>query len=144
MTVLITGGNVHDSVVLEQVMGQVRVARPNGGRPRTTPDVLIGDKAYSARRIRAYLRRRRIHTVIPEPRDQRANRTRKGSRGGRPPTFDAQLYKQRNVVERCFAKLKQFRAIATRFDKLASRYRSGVLLASLILWLRHHQLSDTP
>ncbi|TDD60606.1 IS5/IS1182 family transposase, partial [Actinomadura rubrisoli] len=40
-------------------------------------------------------------------------------------------------------KLKQFRAIAARYDKLASRYRSGLLLASLILWLRHHELSDT-
>ncbi len=144
MAVLITGGNSHDSVVFEQLMAQVRVARPGGGHPRTTPGVLIGDKAYSARRIRSYLRRRRIHTVIPEPRDQQANRVGKGSRGGRPPTFDAELYKHRNVVERCFANLKQFRAIATRFDKLASRYRSGVLLAGLILWLRHHQLSDRP
>jgi transposase len=76
------------------------------------------------------------------PRDQQANRARKGSRGGRPPAFDATLYKRRNVVERCFARLKQFRAIATRYDKLASRYRSGVLLAGLILWLR--ELSDTP
>jgi transposase len=104
--------------------------------------VLLGDKGYSARRIRAYLRRRRIIAVIPEPRDQQANRARKGSRGGRPPAFDAELYKNRNVIERCFARLKHFRAIATRFAKLASRYRSGVLLASLILWLR--ESSDRP
>jgi transposase len=141
MTVLITAGNVNDSVVLEQVMEQVRVPRPGGGHPRTTPQVLLADKGYSARRIRAYLRRRHITTVIPERADQQANRTRKGNRGGRPPAFDPVLYKRRNVVERCFARLKQFRAIATRFDKLASRYRSGVLLAGLILWLR--ELSDT-
>jgi transposase len=142
MTVLITAGNVNDSVVFEQVMEQVRVPRPGGGHPRTTPQVLLGDKGYSARRIRTYLRRRRIKAVIPQPRDQRANRARKGSRGGRPPAFDTELYTRRNVVERCFNKLKHFRAIATRFDKLASRYRSGVLLGSLILWLRHHELSD--
>jgi transposase len=142
MTVLITAGNINDSVVFEHLMAQVRVPRPGGGHPRTTPDVLLGDKGYSARRIRAYLRRRRITAVIPEPRDQQANRARKGSRGGRPPAFDAELYKNRNVIERCFARLKHFRAIATRFDKLASRYRSGVLLASLILWLR--ELSDRP
>jgi transposase len=142
MTVLITAGNVNDSVVFEQVMAQVRVPRRGGGHPRTTPKVLLADKGYSARRIRTYLRRRRITTVIPEPLDQQANRARKGSRGGRPPAFDATLYNRRNVVERCFARLKQFRAIATRYDKLASRYRSGVLLAGLILWLR--ELSDTP
>jgi transposase len=142
MTVHITAGNVNDSVVFEQVMAQVRVPRQGRGHPRTTPDILLADKGYSARRIRAYLRRRRITAVIPEPRDQQANRARKGSRGGRPPAFDATLYKRRNVVERCFARLKQFRAIATRYDKLASRYRSGVLLAGLILWLR--ELSDTP
>ncbi|MER6304361.1 transposase, partial [Kitasatospora sp. NPDC001539] len=56
--------------------------------------------------------------------------------GGRPPAFDKTAYKGRNVVERCFARLKQFRAVATRFDKLAKRYRAGVVLASLILWLR--------
>jgi transposase len=74
--------------------------------------------------------------VIPERSDQIANRRRKGHRGGRPPAFDTALYKRRNLVERCFSKLKQFRAIAARYDKLASRYRSGLLLASLILWLR--------
>jgi transposase len=90
-----------------------------------------------------YLRRRGIGCVIPERRDQIANRKRKGSRGGRPPVFDTVLYKRRNLVERCFSKLKQFRAIASRYDKLASRYRSGLLLASLILWLRHNDLSDS-
>lgn len=54
----------------------------------------------------------------------------------RPPAFDTEIYRDRNVVERCFARLKQFRAIATRFDKLADRYRAGVVLASMILWLR--------
>ncbi|EFF92164.1 transposase, IS4 [Streptomyces sp. e14] len=54
----------------------------------------------------------------------------------RPPAFDKDIYRNRNVVERCFAHLKQFRAIATRFDKLADRYRAGIVLAALILWLR--------
>ncbi|MEV1175914.1 IS5/IS1182 family transposase, partial [Nonomuraea sp. NPDC049784] len=52
--------------------------------------------------------------------------------------------KQRNLVERCIGKLKQWRAIATRFDKLATRYLAGVIIASLMLWLRHAELSDTP
>ncbi|MFF9128454.1 IS5 family transposase [Streptomyces sp. NPDC014889] len=64
------------------------------------------------------------------------NRLRRGSQGGRPPAFDAEAYKHRNVVERCFNRLKQFRAVATRLDKLADRYQAGLRLASLILWLR--------
>jgi len=126
MAVLVAAGNVNDSTMFEQLMNQIRIPRQGPGRPRTTPDVLLADKGYSARRIGLYLRDRGIKTVIPQPRDQQANRARKGSRGGRPPAFDAVLYRRRNQVERCFNKLKQFRAIATRFDKLASRYRSGI------------------
>uniref|UniRef100_UPI0034DF4BC3 transposase n=1 Tax=Streptomyces sp. PU-14G TaxID=2800808 RepID=UPI0034DF4BC3 len=76
-----------------------------------------------------------------------ANRLRRGKAGGGPPTFDREVYKARNVVERCFGRLKQFRAIATRFDKLAARYKAGVHLAALILWLREpaqDPLSDRP
>jgi transposase len=138
----LTAVNVNDSTVFEQVIEQIRISGTARGRRRTRPGCVLGDKGYSAKRIRDYLRRRGIGCVIPERRDQIANRKRKGTGGGRPPAFDAGLYKRRNLVERCFNKLKQFRAIAARFDKLASRYRSGLLLASLILWLRHTELSD--
>ncbi|GGV99340.1 hypothetical protein GCM10010230_25230 [Streptomyces narbonensis] len=110
--------------------------RSGAGRPRRKPDAVIADKAYSSRAIRQTLRRRGIRAVIPERADQKANRLRRGQAGGRPPAFDRELYKARNVVERCFGRLKQFRAIATRFDKLAVRYKAGVHLAALILWLR--------
>lgn len=84
--------------------------------------------------------------MIPERADQKANRLRRGKRGGRPPAFDRELYETRNVVERCFARLKRFRAIATRFVKLAARYHAGLHLASLILWLREPatQCSSAP
>ena len=118
------------------MLDAVRVPRPSAGRPRRRPQAVIADKAYSSRAIRAGLRRRGIQAVIPERADQIANRQRRGSAGGRPPTLDAERYKARNVVERCFGRLKQFRAIATRFDKLAARYLAGIRLASLILWLR--------
>ncbi|MFJ8896905.1 hypothetical protein ACIRCZ_20145 [Leifsonia sp. NPDC102414] len=65
-----------------------------------------------------------------------ANRERRGTHGCRPPAFDKKHYKGRNIVERCFNRLKQFRAIATRVDELAVRYRAGLHLASLIMWLR--------
>lgn len=133
---MVTPGNVNDSTVFDAVMSSVRVPRSTTGRPRIRPTAVLADKAYSTRAIRSGLRGRGIRAVIPERADQIANRQRRGSAGGRPPAFDAEGYKARNVVERCFCRLKQFRAIATRFDKLADRYLAGLRLASLILWLR--------
>lgn len=147
LAVVVTPGNVNDSTVFDTVMGALRVPRAGAGRPRRRPDAVLADKAYSSRAIRRGLRERNIRTVIPERADQKANRLRRGQAGGRPPAFDRELYKARNVVERCFGRLKQFRAIATRFDKLADRYRAGVHLAALILWLREpaqDPLSDSP
>lgn len=136
LSMTLTPGNTGDSTMLVPVLEAVRVPRAGRGRPRTRPDRVLGDKAYSSRAIRTWCRRHGIAVTIPERADQIANRLRRGSRGGRPPAFDAETYKHRNVVERCFNRLKQFRAIATRFDKLAARYRAGLHLASLVLWLR--------
>ncbi|WP_099053913.1 MULTISPECIES: IS5 family transposase [Streptomyces] len=147
LALLVTPGNVNDSTAFGAVLDAVRVPRTGVGRPRRRPDAVIADKAYSSRAIRQTLRRRGIRAVIPERADQKANRIRRGRAGGRPPAFDRELYKARNVVERCFNRLKQFRAIATRFDKLAARYRAGLRLAALILWLREpgqDHLSDRP
>jgi putative transposase len=88
------------------------------------------------------LRRRGIVAVIPEPSDQVAHRKRRGSRGGRPPTFDAADYKGRNVVERNFNVVKQWRGLATRYDKLAIVYRAAAVLRAITIWLAY--LSDTP
>jgi transposase len=104
-------------------MAGIRIRRRRRGRPRTRPGNALCDKAYSSRAIRSHLRRRRINAVIPEPADQRNNRARRGSKGGRPPRFDAERYKQRNVVERAINKLKGFRAIATRYDKRDFTFR---------------------
>lgn len=136
LSIVLTPRNTHDATAFGQVLDGIRVPRAAIGRPRTTPNRALGDKAYSSREIRRLLRRRGIATTLPERRDQVANHKRRGTRGGRPPAFDQVVYRDRNVVERCFARLKQFRAIATRFDKLAVRYRAGIVLASLILWLR--------
>jgi transposase len=115
----------------------VRVARPGGGgRPPTPVGHLAGDKAYSSRANRAALRARRIPHTIPERDDQKANRARKGSRGGRPPAFDRDRYRTRNQVERLMNRRKQFRAVATRFDKLADRYQATITIADIFIWLR--------
>jgi hypothetical protein len=74
----------------------------------------MADKAYSSQADRAHLRRRGIVAVIPIKSDQAANRRKKGSRGARPSSFDTEHYKERNTVERCFNKLRQHRAEATR------------------------------
>lgn len=114
-------------------MAAIRVVRPTG-RPRTRPTVVLADKAYSSRSIREHLRKRRIRAVIPQPADQIANRKRLGRRGGRPPAFDKAAYKQRNTVERCINKLKQWRGLATRYDKTATVYRAALHLAAIHIW----------
>jgi transposase len=142
LVVLLSAGQAGDSPMLLPLLARLRVPRVGRGRPRTRPDRVRGDKAYSSRANRAHLRARGISAVIPEPADQIGHRQRRGSRGGRPPAFDAQDYRGRNVVERSFAVLKQWRGIATRYDKLAMIYRSAVVLHAVVTWTK--VLSDTP
>jgi transposase len=119
-------------------MQRLKVARRRRpGRPRTRPDRLLADKAYSNRKTRHYLRRRRIKATIPEKSDQQKTRAAKGSAGGRPPAFDVESYKQRNTVERAINKLKDFRAVAMRTDKREFVFRGTIDVASIKIWLRH-------
>jgi len=122
--------------MLKYLLADLRVARAGPGRPRTRPDSVLGDKAYSSRANRDLLRRRGIQAVIPEPDDQIGHRKRRGRAGGRPPTLNTKTYKDRNVVERSFNDYKQWRGLATRYDKLATIYRGGVVLRAIVIWLR--------
>ena len=126
--------------MLVPLVEQIKVPRIGGGRARTRPEELLGDKAYSSRAIRTYLRDRAITTTIAEPDDQKRHRRNRGPRGGRPPKFKAERYKNRNIVERGFCHLKQWRGIATRYDKLATTFRAAALLHGVIAWTKH--LSD--
>lgn len=130
---MLTAGQAGDAPTFVHVMARLRVPRLQG-RPRTRPDVVLADKAYSSRAIREYLRRRGIPAVIPVPANQRDHRLRRGSQGGRPPAFDRQAYRQRNSVERCINRLKQWRGIATRYEKTATIYLAGLHLAGIFLW----------
>ncbi len=143
MSILLTPGQAGDNPQLLPLLDQIAVGRDGPGRPRKRPDRVLADKAYSHLSTRAALRRRGIAFTSPERRDQIAHRAAKGSRGGRPPAFDPPLYAGRNVVERCFNRLKQFRALATRYAKRVAYYRTELVIASIVLWLRA-DLQDTP
>jgi putative transposase len=135
LVIAVTPGQANDSPALPLLLAELRVPRVGPGRPRTTPEALRADKAYSARAHRAHLRSRGITAVIPEPADQLRHRKNKGSRGGRPVQFDVGDYKNRNVVERAFNHFKNWRGLATRYDKHALVYRGGAVLAAILLWL---------
>lgn len=138
---LLTPGQAGDSPMFLPLMNRLKVARA-AGRPRSRPDAVLADKAYSSRAIRAHLRSRQITAVIPVPDDQKGHRLRRGTAGGRPPNFDAEAYRGRNVVERHYCYLKQWRGLATRYDKHALTYRAAVVLNAVITWSKH--LSDMP
>ncbi len=133
LSVVITPGHRHDSTQLGPVLDGIRVPRPGGrGRPRPRPERVIADKGDSYPRCRRLLRQRHIPHAIPERRDQRAQRA---ARPGRPLTFDSAIYARRNVVERCINRLKQWRGLATRYEKRAVNYRAMVVIASIVIWL---------
>ena len=128
---LLTGGQADDAKHLAPLLDRIRVARSGCGRPRSRPDRVLADKGYSYPCYRRDLRRRKGAHIIPERAD---HQRRRAHHPGRPPAFDAQAYTRRNVVERCFARLKQSRALATRYDKTAVAYLALVHFAALLLW----------
>ncbi|MET9175502.1 IS5 family transposase [Streptomyces misionensis] len=132
----VTAGQAGDAPAFEAVMAGIRVPRSGRGRPRTRPEAVLADRAYSSRAIRGHLRHRGIRAVIPQPSDQVGHRLRRGRADGRPPTFDAEAYKQRNAVERCINRFKQWRGLALRTDKLAIAYQAALHLAAILIRAR--------
>jgi transposase len=130
---VLTAGQAADSPQFIPVLKKVRVRGPVG-RPRTRPDAVAADKAYSSRGNRAHLRKRRIKAVIPEKKDQAANRKKKGSGGGRPVSHDTELCKEGHTVERAINRMKAWRGIATRYDKTPGSYLAGLHLRASMIW----------
>jgi transposase len=109
----------------------VRVPRATG-RPRARPARLACDKGYDFPEVRDYLRGRKIKAVVPSR--KRPDHWR--PKLGRPPTFDKPAYRRRNCVERCVGRLKEFRRVGTRYEKLAESYLAVAHVAAIALYLR--------
>ena len=112
--------------MFERLLEQGAIKRPGRGRPRQRPGRVAGDKGYSSRPIRQACRRRGIRLTIP----RKANERRTGP-------FDRALYRLRHRVENLIARCKQFRSLATRYDKRAESYRALWVIAMTILWIQH-------
>ncbi len=145
MAVRLTAGQAGDNPQLVPLLDGHAVARAERGLSECDFG-LLADKAYSHPSTRTELRSRRIKHTIPERSDQIARRKAKGPDGGRPPAFDPARYALRNTVERGFSRLKQWRGVATRYDKYALTYLGGVLLACAVIHSRVGtlKLGDTP
>lgn len=124
MTFVLTPGERHELSVAETLVEQGAVKRAGRGRPKRRPKRIVGDKGYSSRKFRHFLRQRGIRYTIP----RKVNEHRGGA-------FDRQVYRQRNRVERLLNRLKQFRRIATRYEKRAANYAAMLTVAAIVLWL---------
>ena len=124
MVVVLTSGERHEQPVLPTLMERGAVKRPGRGRPRVRPDRVAGDKGYSSPTVRRYLSGHGIGVVIPTKCDEVPD-----------PAFDREAYRERNVVERLINRLKQWRRVATRYEKRRANYHAMVTIAAILLWL---------
>jgi transposase len=126
MALVVTAGQRHEQTAFRPLMerGAVKRRGRGRGRPRVRPDRVVGDRGYTGRPIRAYCRRRGIRYTIPRLRTERPQRR-----------FDRAAYRERNRVERLVGRLKQFRRVATRYEKRAVHFLAMVTIAACLLWL---------
>ncbi len=122
MTFVLSSGQRHEALGFEPLMAGGAVKHRGRGRPKHRPGRIVGDKAYSSRNIRAYLRRHGIRITIP----RKVNEHRSGP-------FDRALYRMREQVERLINRLKQNRRVATHYEKCADHYRAMWLIAATLL-----------
>ncbi len=124
MTIVLTPGQDHEAPVFDRLLADGAIKRPGRGRPRRRPQRVVGDQGSSSRRIRATCRRRGIRYTIP----RKQTECRSGP-------FNRVLYRRRHCVERLINRCKQYRGLATRYEKLAESYRALWVIAATILWL---------
>jgi transposase len=124
MTLVLTAGQRHEATAFEALMSRGTVKRLGPGRPKIRPKRVAGDKGYCGAPIRRFLRRRGIRFTIAK----RRNMCRKGP-------FNKAIYRQRNRVERLINRFKQYRRLATRYEKRADNYLTMWQIAAILMWL---------
>jgi transposase len=124
--VVLTPGQAHEAPVFARLLAQGAVRRPGRGRPRLRPKRIVGDKGYSSRLIRHTCRSHGLRLTIPH----KANEHRTGP-------FERALYRLRHRVENLIARCKQYRSLATRYDKRGESYRALWVIAMTILWIKY-------
>ena len=124
MVFVLSAGQRNEMIAFEPLMERGEVKRAGSGRPRVRPHRICADKGYAKGVIRRYLRRRGIRITIA----RRSNEHRGGA-------FDRAIYRTRNLVERLINRLKQFRRVATRYEKRAENYEAMLMIAAIKLWL---------
>ena len=110
---VLTGGQVHDVTQAQALLEEIE------------PEAVLADKAYDADALLSCIESKGAKAVIPPKANRKEQRE-----------FDRHQYRNRNVIERFFARIKQFRRVATRFEKLATRFASFVELVASVLWLK--------
>lgn len=124
MTLVLTPGQRHEAVAFEALMAGGAVKRTGRGRPKQRPGRVAGDKGYSSRKRRLYVRQHGIRITIPHKQNE-----------GQSGPFARSIYRLRERVERLINRRKQNRRLATRYDKGAENYRAMWLIAATLLWL---------
>ena len=112
LSILLTGGEAHDCPPAQHLIRRTKAAAK-----------LLGDKAYDSAELRQWLKERGTKPVVPN----RSNRKQ-------PFSFDRKSYKQRHRIENAFGRLKDFRRIFTRYDRLARNFLASICLAAAIVW----------
>jgi transposase len=131
LDVLLTPGQTHESTQAEALIDQVSITRATG-RVRKRPGRLAADRAYDVQRIRHFLRARGVEPIIPPRKRKATNKPRRG----RPVTYNKERYRKRSTIEQSVGWLKEYRAVATRYEKLALNYLGLVKLAIIERYLR--------
>jgi len=130
ITVEVTPGQTHEATMLEALLDGVSIGgKP--GRPRERFEVVSGDKGYDGEPSREVIRSRGSQPLIP------SRKRSDGSYPERAEGFDKKQYKRRNVVERLIGRLKEYRRIATRYDKLAESFKAFIIIGFIRIWTKH-------